>query len=175
MVIVTDPGSPLDQASREAGYRVFNADPNVGGRYSALTAFGLVPSGLAGADISQLLASAVSASSALQYDSEDNPAIWLASAMAGDPASWDKFLIESDVYPGFGDWAEQLVAESTGKEGRGVLPVVVTSSAPEFSQVPADTISIRARNLSSHCSFEGELGELFLVWEWATALAGYLL
>ena len=62
IVIVTDPGSPLDQASREAGYRVFNADPNVGGRYSALTAFGLVPSGLAGADISQLLASAVSAS-----------------------------------------------------------------------------------------------------------------
>ena len=175
IVIVTDPGSPLDQASREAGYRVFNADPNVGGRYSALTAFGLVPSGLAGADISQLLASAVSASSALQYDSEDNPAIWLASAMAGDPASWDKFLIESDVYPGFGDWVEQLVAESTGKEGRGVLPVVVTSSAPEFSEVPADTISIRARNLSSHCSFEGELGELFLVWEWATALAGYLL
>jgi glucose-6-phosphate isomerase len=54
IVIVTDPGSPLDVASREAGYRVFNADQNVGGRYSALTAFGLVPTGLAGADISQL-------------------------------------------------------------------------------------------------------------------------
>ena len=55
IVIVTDPGSPLDVASREAGYRVFNADPTVGGRYSALTAFGLVPSGLAGVDIAGLL------------------------------------------------------------------------------------------------------------------------
>ncbi len=55
IIVVTDPGSPLDQSAREAGYRVFNADPNVGGRFSALTAFGLVPSGLAGADIAELL------------------------------------------------------------------------------------------------------------------------
>ncbi len=175
IVIVTDPGSPLEVASREAGYRVFNADPTVGGRYSALTAFGLVPAGLAGADISQLLSSAASAATSLHYDSEDNPAIWLAAAMAGDSASWDKFLIESDAYPGFGDWVEQLVAESTGKEGRGVLPVVVTSSAPELASTPADTVTIRAKNPGAHCSFEGDLGELFLLWEWATALAGYLL
>lgn len=175
IVIVTDPGSPMDQAARESGYRVFNADPNVGGRYSALTAFGLVPAGLAGADISQLLASASGAASALHFDSEDNPAIWLAAAMAGDAASWDKFLIESDAYPGFGDWVEQLVAESTGKEGRGVLPVVVSSSAPELEALPRDTIAIRAKSPGAHCSFEGELGELFLLWEWATALAGYLL
>lgn len=175
IVVVTDPESPMDKAARESGYRVFNADPNVGGRYSALTAFGLVPSGLAGADISQLLASAASATVSLQYDSEDNPAIWLASAMAGDTASWDKFLIESDAYPGFGDWVEQLVAESTGKEGRGVLPVVVTSDAPEFADIPTDTVAIRSKSPGAHCSFEGELGELFLLWEWATALAGYLL
>lgn len=55
IVIVTDPGSPLDKSAREDGYEVINADPNVGGRYSALTAFGLVPSGLAGVDISALL------------------------------------------------------------------------------------------------------------------------
>ena len=55
IIVVTDPGSPLDEAAAEAGYRVFNADPDVGGRYSALTAFGLVPSGLAGADIGRLL------------------------------------------------------------------------------------------------------------------------
>ena len=175
IVIVTDPGSPLDEASRAAGYRVFNADPNVGGRYSALTAFGLVPAGLAGADISSLVSSAASAVSSLQYDSEDNPAIWLAAAMAGDPATWDKFLIETDSYPGFGDWVEQLVAESTGKEGRGVLPVVVSQSAPEFGNLPADTVSIRAKNSDANCTFQGELGELFLLWEWATALAGYLL
>ncbi|MEY4560623.1 MAG: hypothetical protein RL460_601, partial [Actinomycetota bacterium] len=82
IVIVTDPGSPLDKASREAGYRVFNADPNVGGRYSALTAFGLVPSGLAGADITALLTAAVAVSPALGSDSVDNPALQLGALLA---------------------------------------------------------------------------------------------
>ena len=73
IVIVTDPGSPLDKASREAGYRVVNADPDVGGRYSALTAFGLVPSGLAGADIATLLDEAEAVSDLLADDDEANP------------------------------------------------------------------------------------------------------
>ena len=55
IIVVTDPGSPLEESARADGYRVFTADPSVGGRYSALTAFGLVPAGLAGADISELL------------------------------------------------------------------------------------------------------------------------
>lgn len=176
IVIVTDPGSPLDQASRAAGYRVFNADPNVGGRYSALTAFGLVPSGLAGSDIASLLAQAQSVSASLAYDSEDNPAIWLAAAMAGRSPVVDKFLIETDGLAGFGDWAEQLVAESTGKEDLGVLPVVVTWDAPEFAATLQDTVRIRYGSGSpSDAWFTGELGELFLVWEYATALAGFLL
>ena len=177
IVVVTDPGSPLDQDSRARGYRVFNADPNVGGRYSALTAFGLVPTGLAGADITKLVGAAGSIGPSLAYDSEDNPAIWLAAAMAGDSANVDKFLIETDRLPGFGDWAEQLVAESTGKEDRGVLPVVVTSTAPELANPAADTIRMGFGNLESRfdLAFRGELGELFLVWEYATALAGYLL
>ena len=70
IVVVTDPGSPLDQSAREAGYRVFNADPNVGGRYSALTAFGLVPSGLAGVDISELLDEADATQIELAVDNE---------------------------------------------------------------------------------------------------------
>lgn len=177
IIIVTDPGSPLDQNSRSAGYQVFNADPNVGGRYSALTAFGLVPSGLAGADITGLLSSAQQVSASLGYDSLDNPAIWLAAAMAGNAAQVDKFLIETDGLPGFGDWAEQLVAESTGKEERGVLPVVVTGSAPELGMDITDTIRISfgTQLAGSDFSFAGDLGELFLVWEYATALAGYLL
>src|SRR6478735_2710043 len=83
IVIVTDPGSPLDQASRETGYRVVNADPDVGGRYSALTAFGLVPSGLAGADIGALLDEAEAVSDLLAEDDEANPALRLGAAMAG--------------------------------------------------------------------------------------------
>lgn len=181
IIIVTDPGSPLDVSSREAGYKVFNADPNIGGRYSALTAFGMVPSGLAGADITALVASANQAAATFGSDSTDNPAFWLGAAFARSPGSSgyrDKFLIETDRLPGFGDWAEQLVAESTGKNDRGILPVVVTSSAPELSLELADTLVIRYSDFdagSEHITFSGELGELFLLWEHATVVAGYLM
>jgi len=126
MVIVTDPGSPLDKDARAAGYRVINAEPNVGGRYSALTAFGLVPSGLAGVDIEQLLDEAESVADLLADDDEANPALRLAAAMAGAEPLRDKLVLvdERPWVTGFGDWAEQLIAESTGKNGTGVLPVV---------------------------------------------------
>jgi glucose-6-phosphate isomerase len=181
MVIVTDPGSPLDKAARADGYHVFNADPNVGGRYSALTAFGMVPSGLAGADIASLVASANQAAPTLASDSTDNQALWLGAAFArtaGSSGYRDKFLIETDRLPGFGDWAEQLVAESTGKQDRGILPVVVTASAPELAMDLADTLVIRFNEQEpgvEHITFSGQLGELFLLWEHATVVAGYLM
>jgi glucose-6-phosphate isomerase len=75
VVIVTDPGSPLDEQSRAGGYRVVNADPQVGGRYSALTAFGLVPSGLAGADIAALLDEAEEVADLLAEDDRGNPGL----------------------------------------------------------------------------------------------------
>lgn len=181
ILIVTDPGSPLDKAARSDGYRVFNADPNVGGRYSALTAFGLVPSGFAGADISILLANAQSISTLLASDSVDNPAIVLAAALARTASKGgnkDKFLIETEGLPGFGDWVEQLVAESTGKDDKGVLPVVVSESAPEFSLSLPDSLKIRfSEELADQddIAFSGNLGELFLLWEYATAIAGWLL
>ncbi len=181
IVIVTDPGSPLDKAAREAGYRVFNADPNVGGRYSALTAFGLVPSGLAGADIASLLASAKRADAELASDAVDNPALWLAACLVRTPAEIgfkDKFLVDSAELLGFGDWVEQLVAESTGKEDLGTLPVVVSASAPELAKPASDVLVTRFANRdtqSEDVTFFGALGELFLLWEYATAIAGYLL
>ena len=181
IVIVTDPGSPLDVSSREAGYKVFNADPNVGGRYSALTAFGMVPSALAGVDITSLLANANQAAAAFTFDSADNPALWLGAAFAKSPGTSgyrDKFLIETDMLPGFGDWAEQLVAESTGKQGRGILPVVINSQAPELGMELGDTLTIRYSDFEAsneHISFSGGLGALFLLWEHATAVAGYLM
>lgn len=174
IVIVTDPGSPFDQAARSAGYRVFNADATVGGRYSALTAFGLVPAGLAGCDISQLLHDASAAMPSLVTDSEDNPAIVLAAALAGRPEV-DKFLIEADAIPSFGDWVEQLVAESTGKEDRGILPVAITTHAPELRAKFDDTMSVRFSSDAAEVCFEGSLGELFVLWEYATAIAGWLL
>ncbi len=125
IIIVTDPGSPLDKSSREAGYRaVFNADPNVGGRYSALTAFGMVPSGLAGVDIQAFLDEAEEAAEVLNEDGEENIGLALGAALGGTNPLRNKIVIAEDGsgIEGFADWAEQLIAESTGKLGTGVLP-----------------------------------------------------
>ncbi len=141
IVIVTDPGSPLDKEARADGYRVINADPNVGGRYSALTAFGLVPSGLAGVDLEQLLDEAESVADLLADDDEANPALRLGAAMAGTQPLRDKLVLvdNGSGIPGFADWAEQLIAESTGKNGTGVLPVVVLDDQdPEVRSTAAD-------------------------------------
>ncbi|KAA1376000.1 glucose-6-phosphate isomerase [Aeromicrobium fastidiosum] len=142
IVVVTDPGSPLDEQASEAGYRVFRADPHVGGRYSALTAFGLVPSGLAGADIGELLDSAEQAQAALFADDVDNPALRLGVLLGvANRHGVDKLVLADRSGHGIGDWIEQLVAESTGKQGRGILPVVVPDEdAPNF--VPSTTDSI---------------------------------
>jgi glucose-6-phosphate isomerase len=190
MVIVTDPGSPLDKQSREAGYRVINADPEVGGRYSALTAFGLVPSGLAGADIEALLEEADAVADLLAADDEGNPGLRLGAAIAGTQPLRDKLVIvdEGSGLTGFADWAEQLIAESTGKQGTGLLPVVVAdSAAPEVALPPHDVTVVRLTGDSdtdedgptetsgSDVSVTGELGAQMLLWEVATAVAGHIL
>ncbi|MEO6204100.1 MAG: glucose-6-phosphate isomerase, partial [Mycobacteriales bacterium] len=125
IVVVTDPGSPFAELASNESYRaVFLADPDVGGRYSALTAFGLVPSALAGVDVAALLDSA----EAVQPELADG-ALVLGAALGG--SGRDKVVLDAggSALPGFGDWAEQLIAESTGKSGTGVLPVVVEPDA----------------------------------------------
>ncbi|WP_350276601.1 glucose-6-phosphate isomerase [Kribbella sp. HUAS MG21] len=181
IVVVTDPGSPFEKLSADEGYRkTFLADPNVGGRYSALTAFGLVPSGLAGADIAELLDQAAEAAPVLQADSTDNPALWLGAVLAAS-AGRDKAIIAADGSDivGFPDWAEQLIAESTGKNGTGVLPVAVEVGAPELQSDAADlTNALLADKATSGVPTaltSGSLGGQFLLWEMATAVAGYLL
>jgi glucose-6-phosphate isomerase len=146
IVVVTDPGSPLEQSAREAGYRsVFTADPTVGGRYSALTAFGLVPSGLAGVDIAALLDDAEETREVLSTDDESNPGLQLGAAMAGTVPLRNKLVFsdEGSGLVGFADWAEQLIAESTGKNGTGVLPVVVDAGDPETTSGAADLLQVR--------------------------------
>lgn len=185
IIVVTDPGSPLDQAARADGYRVFNADPNVGGRYSALTAFGLVPSGLAGVDIRALLDEAQAVMLELALDDDDNPGLVLGAAIAGTRPLKDKLGIIADGthIVGFADWAEQLIAESTGKDGKGILPVVLEPGSPEVGQGLADLQIVRlvADERATHEVEEGEieisgtLGGQLLVWEYATAVAGRIL
>ncbi|MDQ3404084.1 MAG: glucose-6-phosphate isomerase [Actinomycetota bacterium] len=195
IVVVTDPGSPLEKVASDAGYRrIFQADPNVGGRYSALTAFGLVPSGLAGADVAGLLDDAAAAAPLLSADTESNPALILASALAGAHARGAEKVVLADTgsgISGFGDWVEQLVAESTGKNGTGLLPVVVDKpNSPGFADAGDDATAVAigpAIDVGDYpeaidgtgarigISVEGPLGGLMLLWEYATAVAGRLL
>jgi glucose-6-phosphate isomerase len=188
VVVVTDPGSPLEQESRAAGYRVVTADPDVGGRYSALTAFGLVPAGLAGVDIGRLLDDAEAVSDILASDSDDNPALRLGAVLAGTRPLRDKIMLVDNgtSIVGFGDWAEQLIAESTGKDGRGVLPVVVIPDdgtrpghlldAPDVTTIElVGDIEDAELSTTSAAAVAGSLGAQFLLWEAATAVAGRLL
>jgi glucose-6-phosphate isomerase len=188
IVVVTDPGSPLSESATEAGYRVFHADPEVGGRFSALTAFGLVPSGLAGADLTLLLDEAAAVRPALEHDEADNPGVRLGALLgAANRAGVDK-LVLSDAgapYAGLGDWAEQLVAESTGKDGRGILPVVVEGpDAPNASPATSDSVLVeygpspRAELAAASgwsAALDAPLGAQMLIWEYATAVAGRIL
>ncbi|MDQ0896159.1 glucose-6-phosphate isomerase [Agromyces ramosus] len=187
IIVVTDPGSPLDESARAAGYRVFNADPNVGGRYSALTAFGLVPSGLAGVDISEMLDEAETIELTLAIDTEENPGLVLGAAIAATAPRRDKLGIIADGthIVGFADWAEQLIAESTGKEGTGILPVVLDVDSPELDENLPDLQVVRlvddagdeifGDDDSGEIRVSGTLGAQLLVWEYATVVAGRIL
>ncbi|QRP43772.1 glucose-6-phosphate isomerase [Amycolatopsis sp. FDAARGOS 1241] len=182
IVVVTDPGSPLSELSEKEGYRkTFLADPHVGGRYSALTAFGLVPAGLAGADIARLLDQAAAVAEILGTDSTDNPAIKLAAAWGAAHEGGAEKVVLADTgsgIKGFPDWAEQLIAESTGKLGTGLLPVAVESpQAPGFADAKADAtaVAIGTPQGAAKIAVTGPLGAQFLLWEFATALAGRLI
>ena len=185
IVIVTDPGSPMEQAAEADGYRIFNADATVGGRYSALTAFGLVPSGLAGADIQSLLDGAQVAASSLAKDSASNPGLQLGAVLANTflgtkPADKVGIVEGKTSIQGFGDWAEQLIAESTGKDSLGVLPVVLESSAPELTSLPSDLVIARIYDTATvaevnEVAVAGSLGEQFMLWEYATVVASRII
>ncbi|GAA0405498.1 glucose-6-phosphate isomerase [Microbispora corallina] len=168
IVVVTDPGSPLEQSANEAGYPVVLADPNVGGRYSALTAFGLVPSALAGADVRRLLDEAEAVRALLAQDA-GNPGLDLGAVLGAEALRGrDKLILRdgmSDI-TGLPDWIEQLIAESTGKEGKGILPVVGAEAAEDDDQY---VVSIGP---DGGTAVDGPLGAQFLVWEYATAIAG---
>ena len=185
IIVVTDPGSPLDEGATEAGYRVFHADPDVGGRYSALTAFGLVPSGLAGADIGRLLDEAAAIQPHLERDDVDNPGLRLGALLGvANTRGVDKVVLgdNGSGIPGFGDWAEQLIAESTGKQGKGILPVVVPAlDAPNFSPSTPDEVLVTL-GAGVHtdappasgwgAAVDAPLGAQLLLWEYATVVAG---
>ena len=164
IVIVTDPQSPLDKAARAAGFTVINADPNVGGRFSVLSAFGLVPAALIDVDVSVLLDNASDTKKSFISDPTSVVDIaYLLSYVAGQYLS---FTDENSGMPGLSDWAEQLVAESTGKNQVGRLPIVIEKRAAH------DGVFSIAYTGDADLVVEGDLASQFIVWEWVTALIG---
>ncbi|MBC6462283.1 glucose-6-phosphate isomerase [Actinomadura sp. HBU206391] len=180
-VVVTDPGSPLEELGRRAGHQVVLADPDVGGRFSALSAFGLVPSALAGVDVAPLLDEAAALSPGLRQP-YDNPGLALGAALGAATLSGMDRLVLADHgsgMAGFGDWAEQLIAESTGKDGKGLVPVVMEGvDAPGFEAADDALRFVLAGHPHAAGPAEdagvsvcGPLGAQFLLWQYATAVA----
>jgi glucose-6-phosphate isomerase len=163
-VAITDPGSDLERTARERGFRaVVAGEPTIGGRYSALSPFGLVPAVLMGVDLERLLDRTDEMVEACR-GAEGNPGLELGLAFgAGWQEGRDKVCVD-DTPGGFGLWAEQLLAESTGKEGKGLVP------APGESPNGADRQRGEVRLPSPY-----DLGQEFFRWEFATAVSGSIL
>ena len=166
MVFVTDPGSPLDKQVRESGFTVVNADPNVGGRFSVLSPFGLVPAALIGVDVSVLLDNASDTKKAFFADSQTMCDIAYLLSFVSE--QYVAYTDEGSGMPGLSDWIEQLVAESTGKNQVGRLPVVAETSH-NGREGGAFTVAFAG---SADLVVEGDLASQFIVWEWVTALVG---
>jgi len=200
-IAITDPGSGLEALAKELNFRkIFLNDPNIGGRYSALSYFGLVPASLIGIDLKKLLdraqIAACKSGGCDQPENGENTSALLGTVM-GELArnGRDKltFIISSE-FESFGPWVEQLIAESTGKEGIGILPVVGEQlfSPQEYSD---DRMFVHLK-LKSNSTYDSQvkslkdsgypvieinlqdqydLGSEFFRWEFATAVASYFL
>jgi len=200
-IAITDPGSKLESPAKQLGFRkVFLNDPNIGGRYSSLSYFGLVPAGLIGTDLKQLLNTAQdmagTADTGYSLTEQNNTPAVLGTVMGMLARQGrDKLtFITSPEIQSFGTWVEQLVAESTGKEGKGILPVVnETVLQPDkyeddriFVYLKLDkdvTFHKEVKSLRQtghpliqiHLNDRYELGSEFFRWELATAVSGYFL
>jgi transaldolase/glucose-6-phosphate isomerase len=200
-VVITDPGSPLEQLASDDGLRrTFLNPPDIGGRYSVLSEFGLVPAALMGVDVEVLLHGAqVAEQACAHYDSSSsNSGLWLGAAL-GELArrGRDKLtLIVSPPIDSFGLWVEQLVAESTGKHGRGILPVAEEplGEPDEYgddrvfvylrdADSPDEEVDAAVEKLASagHPAITlathgpTDLGRIFFLSEFAVAVAGWAL
>jgi transaldolase / glucose-6-phosphate isomerase len=162
-VAITDPGSDLERVAHERGFHeVVHGEPTIGGRYSALSPFGTVPLLLMGADLERVGAGAQEMAEACR--GADSPGLELGLALGqGWREGRDKVVIEPNP-GGFGLWVEQLLAESTGKDGKGLIP------APDDPSRGPD-VQVQEVRLDSR----DDLGAEFFRWEFATAVAGSIL
>ena len=203
-VAITDPGSSLQTLAAERGFRrTFCNDPDVGGRYSALTLFGLVPATLMGIDLETLLEGAGVAAEACSAGCtvDGNSGLWLGASLAAlamhptRPRDKLTFVVDEKI-GSFGLWVEQLVAESLGKQGRGIVPVTDEPlGTPEAygddrvfaylrdNEDPDEAMDDAVRALAEagqptvtlSAGGPGDLGRIFFFAEFATAVAGWAL
>ncbi len=197
---ITDPGTSLEALATERGFRrTFSNPPDIGGRYSALSLFGLVPAALIGVDLERLLACADDerALCGRSVEAPRNPGAWLGAYIGGlARAHRDKLtLLASPGIAGFGLWVEQLIAESTGKQGRGIVPVVGEPIGPadrygddrcfvalrlegdDNTRLDAAVQSLAGRHpiAVARLNDRYEMAAEMYRWEVATALAGALI
>lgn len=199
-IAITDPGTLMERIAREANFRqVFLNPSDIGGRYSALSYFGMLPAALMGLDVREILQNAINAmdASAALIPAQANDALRLGCALGAlASAGRDKLtLVTSPDISSLGLWIEQLVAESTGKEGKGIIPVVGEPlDSPDDYGADRVFVAVYANQLDHETesrlrALEGaghpvvrrnfddplDLGAEFFIWEFATAVAGALL
>ncbi|UFZ03794.1 bifunctional transaldolase/phosoglucose isomerase [Bradyrhizobium ontarionense] len=200
-IAVTDPGSSLEKAAQRQGFaRIFHGDPTIGGRYSVLSPFGLVPAATAGIDVRRLITNALSMVRSCGPDVPplQNPGVQLGLVMglAGLEGRDKVTVFASPKVADFGAWAEQLIAESTGKEGKGLIPIdgepigdPSTYGSDRFFidiRVEGDDVAhhdakLAALEEAGHpvvrivMSSIDQLGQEFFRFEMATAVAGAVL
>jgi glucose-6-phosphate isomerase len=193
---ITDPGSGLEEMAKELKFRkIFLNDPNIGGRYSALSLFGMVPAALVGVDLAKFLLSTESIVSECK-SSEKNSSVELGvilGALANEGIDQVTFIASPEIKY-FGAWVEQLVAESTGKNGKGILPVDLEKALdPECYSKDRLFVYIKMKNDSTYdthiSALKGadfpiieielkdfyDLGKEYFRWEFATVVAGWAL
>jgi glucose-6-phosphate isomerase len=198
-IAITDPGSKLERLADELNFReTFANDPNIGGRFSVMSFFGLVPAALVGLDVSKLIQRAGNMAHVCSagVPTEENPGAMLGALMGSlnlDGRDKVTFVI-SPAIASFGDWVEQLIAESTGKEGKGILPVVGEALGDpdiyaddrifvhlKLAGAEENIASLKALAQAGHPVLhlqlvdKYDLGAQFFLWEFATAIASYFL
>ncbi|MEF9841205.1 MAG: glucose-6-phosphate isomerase [Raoultibacter sp.] len=201
LVAITDPGSELEaQAKREGWLAIFNGEPTVGGRFSALSVFGLLPAALVGINLSEFMQHAVEAEQCCSEDAIDNPAIGLAAFLFDNYVQGrNKFsFLTPKRGRVLGLWIEQLVAESLGKDGKGILPNIELDSLL-LNKDPGDRsvimyqtrtdlwderknfemslayVDVAIPRINFKIESVAELAEHFVLWEYAIAMCGYLM
>jgi transaldolase/glucose-6-phosphate isomerase len=200
-IAITDPSTKLEQLARDHGFRqVFRNPPDIGGRYSALSFFGLVPAAIIGVDVAMLLDRAEAMQEACRQaaTARVNPGVWLGAVMGAlAQQSHDKVtIVTSPRISAFGYWVEQLIAESTGKEGKGIVPVEGEPLGPPeaygndrlfaYLRLDQGADATQDRQIEAleragqpvvrlELADAYDLGQEFFRWEFAVAIAGAII